>query len=425
MMRLFHPVQWLLGYDGIPLMSRPTFRREMINAVFLGLAAGVIGPDFAQLFVRKSLQAETMVPLVAALFALGNLFGVFIGPYLQRRRRIRYGVAARLVSAGIMVAVATLPADRRGALPFVAMFAAAYLLNAVILNVRSGLWHSNYPSRIRGQIFSRRFIIVTAATAVAAALAGRALDAWPCWGHRLIYSLSAACMLLSAASYGRIRVRREANMRRINHDRPFGLLEGFRLLGQDRQYGRFMAWQMVSGCAVLMNFSVITLMLVDVFGISYREGTTAVTVMPLLLALAAAPLFGRLFDTIGITRFRAVGAALWASSRAIMFVAALAGSWACVLGAAAVQGIARATGSLAFTIGHTHFARPDMSQVYMGIHMTLQGVRGLTMPFVGVWLYHLPGVGINVLWIGAIVQFIAAAGFALSPSPQRGRARPS
>ena len=55
----------------------------------------------------------------------------------------------------------------------------------------------------------------------------------------------------------------------------------------------------------------------------------------------------------------------------------------------------------------------------MGIHMTLQGLRGLTMPFVGIWLYGLDGVGINVLWIGAALQFVAAAGFALSPMPDR------
>ena len=418
MNRLFYPVRWLLDGQGIPLMSRPTFRLEMINAVFLGLAAGVMGPDFAQLFVRKSLQTASMVPVIAATFAMGNLFGVFIGPYLQRRRRIRYGVMARLVIAAAMASVALLPAEAGRVVPFVALLAVPFLLNAVILNVRSGLWHSNYPTRVRGQIFSKRFIIVTAATAASAALAGRALDAWP-WAHRLVYPLGAACAIASAAVYSRIRVRREASMRRANRNESFHLLEGFRLLGRDPDYARFMAWQMLSGCAVLINFSTITLMLIDVFGVSYKDGTNAMTVVPLLVALGVAPMFGRLFDTISITRFRAAGAALWASSRAVLFAAFLTRSWACVLAAAAIQGIARATGGLAFTIGHTHFAPPHRSQVYMGIHMTLQGFRGMTMPFVGVWLYHLPGVGINVLWIGAALQFVAAAGFAMSPAPKK------
>jgi len=400
-------------------MSRPTFRQELVNAVFMGLAAGIMGPDFAQLFARKGLEASgSLVAAIASLFALGNLFGAIIGPYLQRRRRIRYGVGARLVIAAVMVAIALLPADRRGAIPFVLLLTVPFLLNAVILNIRSGLWHSNYPRRVRGQIFSRRLIVVTAATAAAAALAGRALDIWP-WAHRLIYPLGAACVLASAAAYSRIRVRREMNMRRASDASPPHLLEGFRLLGEDPQYARFMAWQMVSGCGALMNFSVITVALVGVFGVSYAQGTTALTVAPLLTVLVTAPLFGRLFDTVSITRFRAVGAALWASSRSVMFIALLTRSWACVLVAAVINGIARATGGLAFTIGHTHFAHPHRSQAYMGIHMTLQGLRGLTMPFVGIWLYGLDGVGINVLWIGAALQFVAAAGFALSPMPDR------
>ena len=416
---LLNPVRWLLGYRGIPLMSRPTFRRELINAIFMGLAAGIMGPDFAQLFARKGLEASgSLIAAIAALFALGNLFGTIIGPYLQRRRRIRYGVAARLVIAAVMCAIALLPADGRGAIPFVAMLIVPFLFNAVILNIRSGLWHSNYPRHVRGQIFSRRLIVVTAATAAAAAMAGRALDAWP-WAHRLIYPLGAACMLASAVAYSRIRVRREASMRRASGARRGHLLEGFRLLGEDRQYARFMAWQMLSGCGALMCFSVITVALVDVFGVSYQRGTTALTVVPLLTILVSAPLFGRLFDTVGITRFRAMGAAMWGASRTVMFVALLTRSWACVLVAAVLNGVARATGGLAFTIGHTHFAQAHRSQAYMGIHMTLQGLRGLTMPFVGVWLYGTEGVGIHVLWIGAALQFVAAAGFALSPTPRR------
>jgi len=418
--RVINAIRWLLGYRGIPLMSRPTFRYELINSVFLGLSAGVMGPEFAQLFARKGLEApEELVASVVALFALGNLFGTFIGPYLQRRRRIRYGVAARGVIAAVMLAIAALPADRRSAVAFVALLLVPFMLNAVILNIRSGLWHSNYPADVRGQIFSRRLIVVTAATAIAAALAGRAMDQWS-WAHRMIYPLAAACVLASAASYSRIRVRREASMRRASHAEGFHVLEGFRLLAEDRQYGRFMAWQMLSGCAALLSWPIVALALVDVFGVSYGGGTTAMMVVPLLTALVMAPLFGRMFDTVGITRFRALGAAAWSLTRAAMFVGFVTHSWACIIGAAVVHGVARAMGGLAFTIGHTHFAQPHKSQTYMGIHMTLQGLRGLTMPFLGVWLYRMEGVGINVLWIGAAVQLVAAVGFALSPNPRKG-----
>jgi len=417
---LINGIRWMLGYRGIPLMSRPTFRYDVMNAVFLGLAAGIMSPNFAQFFARKSLHApKWLVASIVSLWALGNLFGTFIGPYLQRRRRIRYGVTARYVIAGVMLAIAALPVDGGSAVPFVALMLVPFMLNAVILNVRSGLLHTNYPADMRGQIFSRRFIIVSGATISAAALAGWAMDFWP-WAHAMVYPVGAVCMVGSGLSYGRIRVRREASLRRASRAEGFHLFEGFRLLVEDRQYGRFMLWQMVSGAGALLSFPVIPLALADVFDASYTSGMTALSVVPMSMALVTTLWFGRMFDRVSITRFRAIGAAAWSAMRTVVFIGFLTRSWACIIAAAVIDGVARAMGGLAFTIGHTHFAQPHRSQAYMGIHMTLQGLRGLTMPFVGVWLYGLEGVGIHVLWIGAAVQLVAVVGFALSPDPRKG-----
>ena len=129
----------------------------------------------------------------------------------------------------------------------------------------------------------------------------------------------------------------------------------------------------------------------------------------------AAPICGRLFDTLGVSKFRAIGAAMLASSRLVLFAAAIAKSWPLALAAFVFQGLGLATGGLAFSIGHTRFAHPREGQLYMGIHMTLQGLRGLTMPFLGMWLYETVGMGISLLIAAAAVQFIAVAGFALSP----------
>ena len=70
-----------------------------------------------------------------------------------------------------------------------------------------------------------------------------------------------------------------------------------------------------------------------------------------------------------------------------------------------------------WNIGHTRFAPPSQSPRYMGIHQTLQGLRGLTMPFLGVWLYGLKAVGPKLFAIGAAVQLLAAVGFFLSQPP--------
>ena len=404
-------------------MSRPTFRHEMISTVFLGLAMGVVLPPFTQLFASNSLGAGPW--LLAILFtqvAFGNLFGTVLGEHLQQRRRIRYVVGARVILAVIMLLIAALPVGRQSAIPYTALLLAAALLTAIVLNVRASVWHSNYPHALRGQIISRQFIINAVAGIISIKLAGYAMDVWP-WAHRLVYALAAAGMLASAYTYSKIRVRGERGMLNDESGKAVHLLEGFRLLRRDPHYGRFMAWQMLSGGAVLMTFPLITLMLTtDCLHVDFSRGTTALTLVPLGLSVLGAPFMGRLFDRMTVTRFRGFGAALWAASRALLYPALIAQSWTWVLIAFAVEGVARSTGSLAFNIGHTRFTRPENSQAYMGIHMTLQGIRGLTMPFLGAWLYGL--MGTEILLLGAGVQFVAAIGFVLTRPPNTPGANP-
>jgi hypothetical protein len=47
-----------------------------------------------------------------------------------------------------------------------------------------------------------------------------------------------------------------------------------------------------------------------------------------------------------------------------------------------------------------HFARPEDAEIYMGIHVSLIGLRGLIAPMCGLWLYR---------WIGWPVWLIGIA----------------
>jgi hypothetical protein len=61
-------------------------------------------------------------------------------------------------------------------------------------------------------------------------------------------------------------------------------------------------------------------------------------------------------------------------------------------------GLGYAGGSLAWHLGHLHFAQPQRAELYMGIHVSLTGLRGLTMPGLGILLWA---------WIGWPVWLIA------------------
>lgn len=410
--------RWLLGYEGVGLMARPTFRYDAMASFFGALAGGVIIQSFVQLFARKSLQASPwIVALVAAEVAGGNLFGVFLGQFLQKRRRVRCMVLARLAMAPWLLAIACLPVSPFSAVPYALLLIPVAILAAVIINVQTSIWHSNYGEAVRGRIFSRVMIIRMAAVVASVKFAGWFLDYWA-GAHHVLYVLSALAMVASALAFSRIRVRRERSMIRNHHKARPSFLGGLRLLKDDPAYGKFMLWQSLSGGAAHMTLPVVALILTDNFGVSYGKGTTAMSAIPLVVVLVLAPLAGKVFDHVGITTVRGINAFFWAASRGMLLVGTLLKLWPVMLVAFAVQGLAQSLGMVAFNIGHTRFARPDQGQAYMGVHMTLTGLRALTMPFVGLWLFHMESVGPWVLLIATLGGGVASAGFFLMKPPE-------
>ena len=69
------------------------------------------------------------------------------------------------------------------------------------------------------------------------------------------------------------------------------------------------------------------------------------------------------------------------------------------------KGLGLGGGALAWNLGHLHFAHPQEAEVYMGVHVTLTGVRGLIMPFVGIWLWTVAG-----WWVWLLACLLSLSG---------------
>lgn len=430
-------MRWLLGYEGIPRMARPTFRYDLLSTLFASLATGVMLPALTSQFASEDMS--TSIWVVGLLFAersLGNLLATFFAQDLARRPRVPMVVMARIGIAAFMVCIAALPTGQSGiAGSFAALLIVPYLLAALCINLQSVARHSNYPVNVRGRIFSRLTVIQMASMALSVILASQALDHLST-GHALAYLVSAGLMLIAAWCYSKIRIRRERAMLRIDHHRPVSLLEGFRVLKTDRTFAQYMFWQMIFGAANMVTLPALTAVMLGYvahyqasgFGFGYGWSMACRVVTPLVVVVGAAPLAGKLFDKVKITRFRAAGACMWGTSKLLVFVAAAAmyslpaadgqlflGPLALLFVAFAVQGMGMAVGNIAYNLGHMNFTSPERGQHYMGIHLTLQGIRGVAAPMLGAWLYTL--VGINVLPAAGIVIFGAAAGFLLMKPP--------
>ena len=83
---------------------------------------------------------------------------------------------------------------------------------------------------------------------------------------------------------------------------------------------------------------------------------------------------------------------------------------------AAIRGIAFGGGVLAWNLGHQDYAPIEQSGRYMGLHVTLTGIRGLLAPALGIALYtYLRSndgpAGPTVFFVGAGLSAVGGIGF--------------
>jgi len=140
--------------------------------------------------------------------------------------------------------------------------------------------------------------------------------------------------------------------------------------------------------------------------------TALIVAIPQLVVLASLGRWGRLFDRLGVLRFRVINVLCWTLSLFAGAVATIVVVNGSALGArglplavmlfalrGALSGLARGGGALAWHIGHLHFAEQRNAEVYMGIHVSLTGMRGMVAPLMGIWLWHVIGW---YVWVVAI-----------------------
>jgi MFS family permease len=414
---IVEPVRWLFGYRGIPRMSRSTFRRELISTVSGSLGAALLMPPFMQLFAKTSLGApDWLVPLYfsgpMAIFLLASM----VAQMLRRHRRIPCMVASRWGIALCLGVVALLPAGRFSLPVFTAAMLVAALLVSVGINIQAGVWHSNYPGDVRGRIFSRLIVFRMTALAGGAQLAGVALDHWT-QGHHLVYALAAGCFFVSGWGYSRIRIRREAEMIRQGVAEPLRLLAGMRILRIDRPFRWYMTLQFLAGgLNMMIRGGILVLAFRDVFHVDYKVGAAGLVLIPSLLQVLGSPASGLLFDRMGVMRFRGLNSFCWALAFLLLFWGLRTGWWAGMIAGFVFCGLGQATGMIGWNLAHTRFAPPGQGQLYMGAHLTLTGLRGAIMPYLGTVLYYTP-LGLNTIAWAAGVTLLAALGFFLTREP--------
>jgi hypothetical protein len=239
----------------------------------------------------------------------------------------------------------------------------------------------------------------------------------------LAFPLAGVVGLAAAWRYQATRVRggrriqnEELDQRRSRHGGQ--LRAAIDILRGDRWYRRYMITMFAFGSGNLMVIALLVVLLNEQFGFERFQQVMITTALPLLTLSIFTPIWARRLDAVHILDYRARQAWMFVITM-LLFLSATVFSlkWLFWVGALSL-GMAFAGGKLGWNLGHNDFASDDKSTLYMGIHVTLTGIRGLIAPLVGVSVYQLlesfhAGMGRFVLLFPFLLTFGGAVTFVI------------
>jgi hypothetical protein len=408
-------------------LAEGIFRREIVPWGLLGLALGLVEGATAAVLVKQhfsgvapAFAVNLAVALVSGAPAFSNVLSFVWANVAHGRARVQLIVALQAAFALLVGCVSFASRAAGGLVVTVLSVIAARVLWAGILTVRAAVWSANYPRNVLARITGRLVIVNSVAVACSAALVGWALEAHAV-DARWLYGGGALAGLLGAWLYRAMRVRREFRLLAEEaasgaRSEPFSLRMLTRILKDDPTYREYMLWMGVFGAGTLMLTAQLVLLFSERLHLSSGTQIGMLAVVPLITQPVFLPWWARLFDGSHIVRYRSrQGWAIVLASAAMC--AGVFSAWLPLLWLGAVLlGAAQAGANLGWNLGHNDFASVGRAQHYMGVHVTLTGLRGGVAPPIGVLAYmgleaSHPGAGEFALLLPLAMTLAGALGF--------------
>lgn len=425
-------------------MLRANYARELVSWMFLPLMLGAVEGGTMAIIVRKAFVGgegitdrwlDWAVAAVTAAPNVANLTSFAWASLAHGKPKVKFIATLQMITAFLVAALALCPHNAAGLIALVLLVFAARTTWTGVITIRTAVWGNNYPRADRARIAGKMATVQSLALALVGFVIGVAMD-WDEDAFHWLFPLMAVGGLVGNAIYRKVRLRGQRRLARAELEgratsRPsLNPVVILRVLRGDRAYRRFMSCMFVFGLGNLMLAAPLAIVLSDGFHVSYRDGILITSAIPLGLMPLAIPLWSRLLDRRHVVEFRAVHSWSFVLAAVLQFL----GAWTLEIGffwaAAVANGIAYAGGVLAWNLGHHDFAPAHRDSEYMGVHVTLTGLRGLLAPFLAVFIYRYfdaradgaAGGGFWVFGICVLLNLIGAVGFVRMRREMRRRA---
>lgn len=424
--RSFHP-------KSLPPMLRATYSRELLAWMFLPIMLGAVEGATMAVIVKKAFAGapgvsaawlDWAVASVSAAPTVANLTSFWWASLSSGRAKVPFISALQIATSVCVALIALAPWNAVGLWFLVILTLLARTAWTGVITVRTAVWGANYPKADRARIAGKMATVQSIALALVGVAIGTAMD-HDSGSFHWLFPLAAVGGVVGTLIYRRVRLRGQRRLARAELDGRAGrgpslsLGNVTRVLREDPLYRRFMFWMFVFGLGNLMLQAPLAIVLTDGFGVGYRESILITAAIPAILMPLSIPAWSRLLDRRHVVEFRAVHAWAFVLASLLQVLGSAFASLAFFFAASVVTGIAFGGGVLAWNLGHHDFAPAHRDSEYMGVHVTLTGVRGLIAPFLAVSIYRYfdqgidgaAGAGVWVFGVCFALNVIGAMGF--------------
>lgn len=429
----FHPSR-------VPRMARHNYRRELIGACFFPFALVLFEGSVLSVLVRIGYEGRVdgallnaVSAFVGVIPALANLSSFFWVRLAHGRHKIQAitRVHAIMLSAAFVMALA--PRNTWGVLLTAGGAITARTCWAGFTTIRSTVWRNNYRDGIRAQITGRFAMVGPTLIAFLSLALGHFMNVSELT-FRVAVPVGCVMGLVGVVAWRGVRVREHRRLMRLERETADNEAPSFNpaalvgVLRRDRDYDKFMTAQLLIGLGNITSFSLLAIVLREVFHAEYLRSLIVTTVISLLVMPMVVPFWARFLDGTHIARFRAVHSWVFVAAIGVLLVACRTETFWLLYVFAVLRGVAFGGGALGWTLGHLDFAQAHNGSTYMGVHVTLTGVRGLIAWIGGVVLYEglervAPGSGTWVFALCGSLTTLGALGFVFLSRDLRRRGR--
>lgn len=382
----------------MPPMSRANYRWELISAMFFPFALLCVEQGVAGVIAQKAFGASGLViATITAAKPMANITSILWTRALHGRDRVRFVTMTQLAMVGCVFGAAAAPISPRGTLIFLAFVLLARVCLAGLVTARSDIWRANYPRDARARATGKFTMIFSIIIGAGSLLVGLGMDRagdFAATAYRIFFFAAGAAALIGVWAFSRVRWRgrrqalsTERLAREGVEEDPASARGMLGILRNDRMYRQFMTAQFMMGIGNLAALAPFIVALDEHMGLGYGMSIALTQAIPFLIPTLTIALWARLLDRTHIVRFRVFHSWVFVAAHLLTTIALLMHNIPLLIISRIILGVGFGGGALAWNLGHHDFAPARMAAAYMGIHVTLTGVRGIMSPFLGILIY--------------------------------------